>query len=311
MVWTGNTQNITTSAQTVPVGQFQFANVCSNKANLTEITRAMAEPTVLFELDNRGVATVTLNRPQRNNAYNRELLETATNLLSQAETDDSIRLLLLRGAGRHFQAGVDLDWAAEVSAGSESDNLEASRLTAEFVRKLDTCPRPVLALVHGAVIGGGTGIVAACDIVIASNTATFAISEARWGLVANPIFPQLREAIGARNLRRYALSCERFDAFRARDIGLVHEVCEHDQLLDTAEPIIEGLLHAGPQALKASKHAMSQLAQQQVDDDLWQQLIATHAAKRLSAEAAEGINSFREKRAPAWYPEPEKPSQLR
>jgi methylglutaconyl-CoA hydratase len=265
----------------------------------------MSEPTVLFELDKRGIATVTLNRPQRNNAYNRELLETATVLLEQAESNQSIRLVLIRGNGKHFQAGVDLHWAAEVAAGGESENLEASRLTAEFVRKLDNCTRPVVALVHGAVVGGGTGIVAACDVVIASNTATFAISEARWGLVANPIFPQLQNAIGTRNLRRYALTCERFDAHCAREIGLVHEVCEHDKLLETAQPIIEGLLRAGPEALTISKQAIQLTSKSHIDTSMWQHLIETHANRRLSDEAAEGIASFKEKREPAWFPPPE------
>ena len=262
----------------------------------------MAEPNILFDLDKRGIATVTLNRPLRNNAYNRELLETANELLEQAESNDSIRLILLRGNGKHFQAGVDLDWAAELAAGSTADNYSASRLTTEFVRNLDNCSKPVIALVHGAVIGGGTGIVAACDIVIASTNTFFAISEARWGLVANPIFPQLQNAIGARNLRRYALTCERFDAQRAREIGLVHEVCEHENLLEVAQPLIEGLLRAGPEALLKSKSAITQLCNDPIDESSWQQLIKTHATKRLSAEAAEGISSFKEKRDPNWYP---------
>ena len=264
----------------------------------------MTEPTVLFELDKRGIATVTLNRPERNNAYNQELLETATDLLKQAEVNESIRLILLRANGRHFQAGVDLNWAAEIAAGGESDNLAASRLTADFVRNLHNCSKPTVALVQGAVVGGGTGIVAACDIVLAASDATFAISEARWGLVANPIFPQLINAIGTRNLRRYAMTCERFDAVRAREIGLVHEVCDNKDLLESAQPIIEGLLRAGPQALMQSKRAITQLCEDQLSDHSWQQLIDSHAAKRLSDEAVEGINSFKEKRDPAWYPNP-------
>lgn len=262
----------------------------------------MAEPTVLFNLDKRGVATLTLNRPQRNNAYNRELLDTAAHLLQRAESNPSVRLILLQANGKHFQAGVDLHWAAEIAAGSEADNLAASRLTAEVVKGLNNCSKPVVALVHGATIGGGTGIIAACDMVIASDDAHFAISEARWGLIANPIFPFLRNAIGARNLRRYALTCEKFNAYRARDIGLVHEVCEKDKLLDAAQPVIEGLLLAAPQALMQSKRAITQLNEQPLDDDTWQQLIESHAAKRLSEEATEGIASFKEKRKPWWYP---------
>lgn len=261
----------------------------------------MASATVLSSVDQRGVACITLNRPQRNNAYNREMLETALHGLKTLDADPSVRMVVLRGNGKHFQAGVDLDWAAELAAGTLEENIAASRLTTEVVQTLDTLSKPTLALVHGATVGGGTGIIAACDIVIATASASFSISEARWGLVANPIFPQLANAIGVRNLRRYALTCERFDTQRAREIGLVHEVCEDQQLSQAAEPMIEGLLRSGPDALKESKRAIFRSLGDQVNDDTIEELIKTHAAKRLSTEATEGIESFKQKREPAWY----------
>jgi len=261
----------------------------------------MASATIHSSVDQRGVASVTLNRPHRNNSYNREMLEATLQGLNTLDTDPSVRVVVLRGNGKHFQAGVDLDWASKLTAGTPEENIAASRLTTQLVQTLDTLSKPSLALVHGATVGGGTGIIAACDIVIASASASFCISEARWGLVANPIFPQLVNAIGVRNLRRYALSCERFDAQRAREIGLVHEVCEDQQLTQAAEPVVEGLLRAGPQALTESKRAIFSSQGNQINDDTIEDLIKTHAAKRLSAEATEGIESFKQKREPAWY----------
>ena len=181
-------------------------------------------------------------------------------------------------------------------------NLETSTRTAAAVRGLNEMPMPVIALVHGACIGGGTGIIAAADIVIASSDAVFAISEARWGVFASIIFPQLNAAIGARQVRRYAVSCERFDAERARTLGLVLEVCAPGGLDEAAAPIIDGILRAGPRAVRATKRSVMQCAGQFMDDRQFADLVQLHADVRQSAEAREGFSSFREKRDPEWYP---------
>ncbi|MDW8469575.1 MAG: enoyl-CoA hydratase-related protein [Burkholderiales bacterium] len=257
---------------------------------------------VLLETDRRGVATVTLNRPEVNNAYDGALIEGLLEAFARIAGDPAVRVVVLRGAGRHFQAGADLKWIAETSRRDERANLEVSRRTATAMRGLNELAKPTIALVQGACIGGGTGLVASCDVVIAERTATFAISEARWGLTAAIIFPQLVAAIGLRQVRRYALTCERISAERAQAIGLVHELCEPGALDSAAAPVIEGLLKAGPEALAESKRSAMRVAGALVSDAEFERLVAEHAAKRRSAEAAEGLESFAERREARWYP---------
>lgn len=262
----------------------------------------MSEPVVLCSVDARGIARVTLNRPEKNNAYNAELVQALLDTFGGLAGDPRVRVVLIRGNGRHFQAGADLNWLSAVAAQDEAANLETSRRTALVVRGLNEFPKPTVALVHGACIGGGTGVAAACDVVIASRDASFAISEARWGLFASVIFPQLNAAIGERNVRRYALTCERFDAAEAQRIGLVHVLCEPGELDAAAAPILEALLIAGPKAVAQTKRDVMRCAGSIMDEALFAELVATHAAKRQTAEAAEGFASFVEKRDPAWYP---------
>src|SRR5260370_19675702 len=184
----------------------------------------MANDTVLWEIDRRGVATVTLNRPQVNNAYNGDLIQGLHDAMDALGREACLRIIVLRGNGKHFQAGADLAWISGVAGQSPAENEAVSRLTAEAIRRLDTAPAPTLALIQGGCFGGGTGIAAACDIVVASEDAVFSISETRWGLMAGIILPQLCQAMGLRQVRRYALTGERFGAQEARRLGLVHEV---------------------------------------------------------------------------------------
>lgn len=262
----------------------------------------MSEPVVLCHVDARGIARVTLNRPDKNNAYNAGLVQALLETFGGLASDPRVRVVVIRGNGRHFQAGADLNWLSDIAAQDEAANLETSRRTALVVRGLNEFPKPTIALIHGACIGGGTGVAAACDVVIATRDASFAISEARWGLFASVIFPQLNAAIGERNVRRYALTCERFDAAEAQRIGLVHVLCEPGELDAAAAPIIESLLIAGPKAVAQTKRDVMRCAGSIMDEGLFAELVASHAAKRQTAEAAEGFASFVEKRDPAWYP---------
>lgn len=262
----------------------------------------MSDPVVLTEIDGRGVATVTLNRPDVNNAYNWEMIQGLLDGGAELAADDRVRVIVLRGNGRHFQAGADLNWLSEVSVRSDEDNLAVSQRTTDAVRFLDICPKPTIALVHGGCFGGGTGIVAACDIVIASDDAIFSIAEVRWGLHAGPILPQLGAAMGVRNLRRYAITGERFDARQARDLGLVHEVCEQGKLEEAAAPVIDAILKNGPKGIADTKRIIFETAGLEINDDKALGLAREHAKKRLSEEAAEGLASFREKREASWYP---------
>ncbi len=261
----------------------------------------MSEPVVLCGIDTRGVATVTLNRPALNNAYNADLLQGLIDTCTTLGSDPEVRVVLIRGNGAHFQAGADLTWLRQLATMDAATNRAASVATAEAMRGLNEMAKPTVALVHGFCVGGGAGIVASCDIVVAERGATFAISEARWGMAATIIFPQLVAAMGIRNVRRYALSGERFDARRAEVLGLVHEVCQPGQLDASAAPIIDALLKIAPQAQALSKLSALRCADALIDDALFARLVDEHADKRRSAEAQEGLASFAEKREAAWY----------
>jgi len=255
---------------------------------------------VLWSVDERAVARLVLNRPQVNNAYDGALIDgllAALDALAQVET---LRAVVITGNGRHFQAGADLGWIDAVRQASGEENVRVSRATALAVRRLNAAPVPTVALVQGGCFGGGTGIIAACDVVIAADSAMFSIAEVRWGLTAAIIIPQLNDAIGVRQVRRYALTGERFGAGEARRIGLVHEVVPAAELLAAGERIVDHLLANGPEAILQTKaHALGS-AWGDIDDRTFDRLVEAHAAKRRSAEAAEGLASFAEKRAARW-----------
>jgi methylglutaconyl-CoA hydratase len=261
----------------------------------------MSEAVVLCAIDDRGVATVTLNRPEVNNAYDGAVIDALLDTFARLAAHNELRAVVVRGNGRHFQAGADLKWLAAVARQDAAGNHATSRRTAAAMRGLNEMPVPVIALVHGACIGGGTGLIASADIVIATRDASFAISEARWGVFASIIFPQLIAAIGVRQLRRYATTCERFTAQQAQRIGLVHEVCEPGGLDTAAAPVIDGILRAGPDAVRQTKRSAMACAGTVMSDELFDHIVQQHADIRQSAEAREGFNSFIEKRDPDWY----------
>src|SRR6185503_11975720 len=164
-----------------------------------------ANDTVLCAVDTRGVASVTLNRPRVNNAYNGELIDALIDTFNRLGRDPAVRLAVLRGAGRHFQAGADLTFLDHLRAVSPEENHEFSRRTVAAIRGLELFPRPTIALILGGCFGGGVGIAAACDIAIAAADAVFALTEVRWGITPAPIVPLLADRIGARQSGRYAL----------------------------------------------------------------------------------------------------------
>ncbi len=263
----------------------------------------MSEAVVLTETDARGVASVRLNRPEVNNAYNGEMIDALIAGIDVLAKDDSVRVIVIRGNGRHFQAGADLNWIQENAGKSFEENLKVSRATTAAIHGLTTCLKPTIALIHGGCFGGGTGLAAACDIVIAEEGAIFAITEARWGLVATPIVPQLLSRLGAGRLRRYSLTCERFDARRAFEIGFVDEVCEAGKLEEAAEPIIDALLHCPPDALAGTKANALKFAGLEFTPEELEDMAQLHARRRMTEDAAEGLSSFLQKRKPKWVPE--------
>jgi len=207
-------------------------------------------------------------------------------------------------AGEVVQAGADIKWLNAVRQSSPQGNLDASRQTAEVVQRLNLMPIPTIALVHGACFGGGTGIISACDIVIAAHDATFSIAEVKIGVAGTIIIPQLVDAIGLRQVRRYALTGERFDAEEAMRIGLVHEIVAPSELEAAGERIVDHLLANGPEAVSATKICAMRSAWSHLDEAAFDALVEAHANKRQSKETAEGFAAFIEKRPARWVPGP-------
>ncbi|HEY1473590.1 MAG TPA: enoyl-CoA hydratase-related protein [Pseudolabrys sp.] len=259
----------------------------------------MSEEPVLCSVDERGVARVTLNRPQVYNAYNGDLIACLLKAYD-ALAGKPPRAVVITGKGKNFQAGADINWLDAVRRSSPEENLRASRMTAEAVQRLNLLPVPTVALVQGACFGGGTGIVSACDIVIAADNAAFSIAEVRIGVAGTIIIPQLNDAIGLRQVRRYALTGERFDAKEALRIGLVHEVVPLAELEAAGERIVNELLTNGPDAIAATKIWALKSAWSDLNDEAFAALIEAHSAKRQTDEAAEGFSAFLGKR-PASY----------
>jgi methylglutaconyl-CoA hydratase len=257
---------------------------------------------VLCDVDARGVATVTLNRPEVNNAYDSTLIQGLLAALDALGKEFGLRAVVIKGNGKHFQAGADLKWIDSVRTSSHEENILVSRATAEAVQRLNGAPVPTIALVQGACFGGGTGLVAACDVVIAADNAMFSIAEVRWGLTAAIIVPQLNDAIGVRQMRRYALTGERFGAEEARRVGLVHEVVPFAELAAAGERMVGHILENGPEAIAQTKALVLEGAFSDFDEMAFTRLIERHAEKRRSAEAAEGLASFAEKRPAKWGP---------
>jgi methylglutaconyl-CoA hydratase len=255
---------------------------------------------VLLEIDDRKVASLILNRPAVNNAYNGDFIQDMLSAIDAIDKVARLRAVVIKGKGKHFQAGADLNWINTVRVSSPEENVRVSRATAEAVQRLNLAPVPTVAQVQGACFGGGTGIIAACDVVIAADNAIFSIAEVRWGLTAAIIIPQLNDAISVRQVRRYALTGERFDAQEARRIGLVHQVVPLSELEAAGARVVDQLLQNGREAISQTKALAIEAAGSSLDKEKFKRLIEAHARKRQSAEAAEGLLSFVEKRTARW-----------
>jgi methylglutaconyl-CoA hydratase len=255
---------------------------------------------LLIETDSRGVAHLVMNRPERHNAFDESLISELTEALFELSADTSIRAVVLRGAGRSFSAGADLEWMRRVADYSEAANREDAAALALLMHTLDGLPKPSLALVQGAAYGGGVGLVACCDIAIAAGDAKFALSEVRLGLIPAVISPYVIAAIGPRQARRYFQSAEVIPAARAREIGLVHEVVPAADLAARGELLLATLLEAAPGAQAEAKDLVALCAGRAVDEPLLAETGRRIAARRASGEGREGLSAFLDKRLPAW-----------
>lgn len=241
-----------------------------------------------------GVARVTLNRPEVHNALNAAMIADLKAAFDRLGEDVNVRVIVLTGEGKNFSAGADLNWMQQAAGqGFEANQRDAYALARMFYT-IDSCPKPVVALVNGAALGGGIGLVACCDIVVAQTNAQFGLTEVKIGLIPATISPYVTRKTGESQARRYMLTAERFDAETARRVGLVHEIG------DDAEGIISNLLANGPDAMADTKALIREVAYAPIDEALLVMTAERIAARRASDEGREGIAAFLEKRKPGW-----------
>jgi len=249
-----------------------------------------------------GVAVVALNRPDVHNAFNATLISELTEVLNVLDEDDAVRAVVLAGNGKSFCAGADLNWMKKMAGYSAEENLADAQALALMLRTLNGLSKPTVARVQGAAYGGGVGLTACCDIAIAAIEATFALSEAKLGLIPATISPYVIEAIGARQARRYFLTGERFDAAEAYRIGLVHDIVPIADLDDRVNEVLGTLLLAGPRAQLECKALIRGVAHRPIDAAVISGTAEHIAAVRASPEGREGVAAFLQKRTPAWVP---------
>jgi methylglutaconyl-CoA hydratase len=250
----------------------------------------------------RYVATVTLNRPDVRNAFNDEVILELTQMFRDLGTRGDVRCIVMAANGSAFCAGADLNWMKRMADYSREQNLADAAQLGEMLRTIYTCSKPTIARVQGDVYAGGTGLVAACDIAVAVDTANFCLSETRLGLIPATISPYVVRAMGARAAHRWFLTAEKFGAAEAHRIGFVHEVVAADQLDAKVGEIAQALVNAGPQAVKATKQLVQDVAETDISAELIGMTVARIADVRVSPEGREGLQSFLQKRKPDWLP---------
>jgi methylglutaconyl-CoA hydratase len=260
----------------------------------------MGSAAILSEIDEYGRATITLNRPEMHNAFDDTLISALIEEFTRLERERSVRVIFLAASGKSFSSGADLNWMRRMSDYSFDENRADAMALAELMKTLANLSKPTIALVQGAAIGGGVGLVACCDIALASENASFCLSEVRLGLIPAVISPYVAAAIGSRATRRYFLTAERFDANEARRIGLVHEVVSSEELAERADNLGRKLLRNGPQAMASVKALVAEVALGSLDDDLIADTAERIAEIRASAEGREGLSAYLEKRDPSW-----------
>jgi methylglutaconyl-CoA hydratase len=256
---------------------------------------------LLVEYENH-VARVTLNRSEVRNAFNDKLIDEITQTFKDLGQQDDVRCIVLAASGSAFCAGADLNWMRSMADYTREQNLaDASRLAA-MMQTIYESPKPTIARIQGDVYAGGTGLVAACDIAVSVDTANYCLSEVKLGLLPSTISPYVVRAMGARAAHRYFLTAERFSAAEALRIGFVHAVVSADALDAKVAELTMALVNAAPEAVKACKKLVQQVAGKDITPELVQMTVASIADVRVSAEGREGLQSFLQKRKPNWLP---------
>lgn len=260
----------------------------------------MGEAPVLLSRGERGIVTATLNRPERGNAYDEAMLGALIEGLDSLAGDETVRALVIRGAGRHFQAGADLDWLKRAAGYTPEQAFAASMATTRAMQKLNEFPKPTFAVVRGACFGGGVGMVCCVDVALATPDAIFGLTEVRVGVAPSPISTHMVNALGLRQTRRYALTGERFDAVEALRIGLVHEVVPADSIEARLAHILAETRLSAPSAVAATKRSFLEANGLTLNPRQMAMLAHESWTQRASAEGQEGLAAFREKRRPRW-----------
>lgn len=263
-------------------------------AHMTDFT------TLQIERDPRGFATLWLNRPEKNNAFNATMIRELIRALGAIAEDETLRFLVLRGRGKHFSAGADLAWMQHSATLDYQANLQDAHDLADLMYSLKALPTPTLAVVQGAAFGGAVGLISCCDLALGSDDALFSLSEVRIGLIPAVISPFVVQAIGERAARRYALTAERFGASQALALGLLCDCCPESELETHVERWVGNLLLNSPQAMLATKALLQEVGNGVISPPLRRYTEEAIARIRVSDEGQEGLNAFLEKRAPQW-----------
>lgn len=250
--------------------------------------------------DPRGFATLWLNRPDKNNAFNAQMIRELILALDEVQSQPALRFLLVRGRGKHFSAGADLAWMQQAAELDYNTNLDDARELAQLMYNLAKLKIPTLAVVQGAAFGGALGLISCCDMAIAADDAQFCLSEVRIGLAPAVISPFVVQAIGERAARRYALTAERFSAERAQQIGLIAEHYPLAALDEQTALWVDNLLLNSPQAMRASKDLLREVGSGELTPALRRYCESAIARIRTSAEGQEGLRAFLNKRSPGW-----------
>lgn len=280
--------------------EFSECSALRGAIGVTEMSDA-----VILSVDTRGVATLTLNRPDVHNAFDRHLVTELTSQLSELQSRADVRLVTLTGEGTSFSSGADIGWMRSMADFSEEQNYEDALQLAELMSVLNGLTKPTVARVNGHAFGGGLGLVACCDIAIATTDARFCFSEVRLGIVPAVISPYVIEAIGVQHARRFFLSAEAMSAKKARRIGLIHEIARPGKLDQAVGDQIVMLLKGGPEAQRESKLLINMVGghSQSADQALRQRTAEIIAQMRVSEEGQEGLKAFLAKRTPGWASE--------
>lgn len=254
---------------------------------------------VLYSSGADGRVTLTLNRPERHNAFDEALIAELTAAFERAGAEPATRVIVLESTGGSFSAGADLHWMKRAADYSREENHRDALALARLMQTIDECPKPVVAIVQGPAYGGGVGLIAAADIALAADTVVFALTEVRLGLVPAVISPYIVAAIGARACRRYFVTAERFTAEDARQLGLLHEVVAAAELPAARERVLRELARGGPAAQIAAK-ALVREVRGASGAELTGRTAAIIAERRASPEGREGVAAFLARKAPSW-----------